>query len=64
MQLLGVGQTYRYRAFYRIGQAKFAKGGSILGSRKFIQLSQLPLKTTLDFKKSKSTQNSHLGLLI
>jgi len=41
----------RYRVFHIFGQAKFADTGSILGSSQFIQLPQLPLKTTLDFKK-------------
>ncbi len=40
-----------YRVFHGFGQAKFADGGSILGSSQFTQLSQLPLKTTLDIKK-------------
>ncbi len=35
------------------GLAKFAAGGSILGSSQFSQLPQLPLKTTLDLKKVK-----------
>jgi len=33
-----------YRAFHGFGQAKFADGGSILGSSQFTQLPQLPLK--------------------
>jgi len=32
------------------GQAKFASGGSIVGSSQFKLLSQLPLKTMLDLK--------------
>jgi len=30
-----ISQTFYYRAFRRFGQAKFAYGGSILGSIKF-----------------------------
>jgi len=41
--------TY-YRAFHRFGQAKFAYGGSILGSSQFTLLSKLPLKTMLNLK--------------
>jgi hypothetical protein len=39
-----------YQVFHGFGQAKFADGGSILGSSKFTQLLQLPLKMTLDLK--------------
>jgi hypothetical protein len=39
-----------YRAFHRFGQAKFAFGGSILGSSQFTPLPQLPLKTMLGLK--------------
>jgi len=35
------------RAFHGFGQAKFADGGSILGSSQFTQLPQLPLKTSV-----------------
>jgi len=42
--------SHIYRAFHGFGQAKFAHGGSILGSRKFSQLPQLPLKTMLNLK--------------
>jgi len=34
-----------YKAFHGFGQAKFAYGGSILGSNQFTLLPQLPLKT-------------------
>jgi len=39
-----------YRAFHEFRQAKFAYGGSILGSSQFSQLPQLPLKMTIDLK--------------
>jgi len=39
-----------YIAFHRFGQAKFAYGGSVLGSSQFTLLLQLPLKMTLDLK--------------
>jgi len=39
-----------YRAFHGFEQAKFAYGGSILGSSQFPLLSQMPLKTMLDLK--------------
>jgi len=53
-----------YRVFHGFGQAKFADGGSILGSSQFMQLPQLPLKMMLDLKKSKLTQNNNLASLI
>jgi len=40
----------KYRAFQGFGQAKFAYGGSVLGSSQFTLLPQLPLKTMLDLK--------------
>jgi len=40
--------------FHGFGQAKFADGGLIYGSSQFIQLPQLPLKTMLYLKRSKS----------
>jgi len=42
------------KAFHRFGQAKFAYGGSILGSGQFTLMAQLPLKTMLDFKVVKN----------
>jgi len=39
-----------YRVFHGFGQAKFAYGGSILGSSQFTLLPQLPLKTMLSVK--------------
>jgi len=36
--------------FHGFGQAKFAHGGSILGSNQFTLLHQLPLKTMFDLK--------------
>jgi len=39
-----------YRAFHGFGQAKFAYGGSVLGSSQFVLLPQLPLKMMLDLK--------------
>ncbi len=38
------------REFHSLEQAKFAHGGSILGSSQFKLLPQLPLKMTLNFK--------------
>jgi hypothetical protein len=40
----------KYRAFQGFGQAKFAYGGSVLGSSQFTLLPQLPLQTMLDLK--------------
>jgi len=42
--------TRSYSVFHGFGRAKFAFGGSILGSSKFTHLPQLPLKTMLDLK--------------
>jgi len=39
-----------YRAFHGFGQARFADGGSILGSSQLSLLFELPLKTTLNLK--------------
>jgi len=39
-----------YRAFHGFGQAKFAYGGSVLGSSQHTQLPQLPLKMMLNLK--------------
>jgi len=39
-----------YGAFHGFGQAKFAYGGSILGSSLYKLLPQLPLKTMLNLK--------------
>jgi len=39
-----------YKAFYGFGQAKFAYGGSVLGSSQFTLLPHLTLKMTLDLK--------------
>jgi len=39
-----------YIAFHRLGQAKFAYGGLILGSRYFTLLPQLTLKMMLNLK--------------
>jgi len=50
-----------YREFHRFGQAKFADGGSILGSIQFTLLPQLPLKMMLNLKVVK---NNHLASLI
>jgi len=36
--------------FHGFGQAKFAYGGSVLGSSQFKHLPQLPLKMAHDFK--------------
>jgi len=50
-----------YRAFHRFGQAKFAYGGSILGSSQFALLPQLPLKMMLG-KKNGQNQLKHKQL--
>ncbi len=42
-----------YRVFHGFGQAKFADGGSILGSSLLTLLPQLPLQTMLDLKVAK-----------
>jgi len=42
--------TYYYRAFHRIGQAKFLYDGSVLGSSQFSILPQLPPKMMLNSK--------------
>jgi len=42
-----------YRVFHGFGQAKFADGGSILGSSQLSLLSELTLKMTLDSKVAK-----------
>jgi len=43
------------------GKAKFANGGSILGSSQFTLLSQLPLKTMHDIKSGQNQlENNHL----
>ncbi len=39
-----------YNVFHQFRQAKFADGGSILTSSQFLQLPQLPLKTTIAIK--------------
>ena len=45
-------------------QAKFAYGGTVIGSSQFAVLPQLPQKMTLTSKWSKSTQINHLTSLI
>jgi len=42
--------------FHGLGQAKFAKGGSVLGSSQFTLLPQLPLKMRLPQFKSGQNQ--------
>jgi len=42
-----------YGAFQTFGQAKFAYGGSILGSSQFTLLPQLPTKTISNLKAIK-----------
>ncbi len=42
-----------FKAFHVFGKAKFAYGGSILGSSQFTLLLQLPLKTILSLKMDK-----------
>jgi len=39
-----------YGVFYGFGQAKFADGGSVLGSSQFTLLPQLPSKMMLSLK--------------
>jgi hypothetical protein len=43
-----------YRAFHGFGKAKFAYGGSILGSSQFTLLPQLPLKVMLGKKNGQN----------
>jgi len=52
----------QYYVFHRFGQAKFADGGSILGSNKF---TQLPSKKMLDLKKGQNVlqNNQHASLI-
>ncbi len=45
-----LNNMYVEHFMHRIGQAKFAYGGLILGSRQFTLLRQLPLKTILSLK--------------
>jgi hypothetical protein len=53
-----------YRAFYRLGQAKFSNGGSVLGSSQFSILPQ-PLKNDAWFKSGKhGLKNKQLASLI
>jgi len=40
--------------FHGFGKAKFAYGGSILGSSQFILLPQLPLKNDAQFKSGQN----------
>jgi hypothetical protein len=47
-----------------VGQAKFAYGGSILGSSKFTLLSRLPLKLKLNLKVLKSDSKITILLLL
>jgi len=51
-----------YRVFHRFVQAKFAYGGSVLGSSQFTLLPHLPLKTMLNLKVVKS--NSKIIIFI
>jgi len=51
-----------YRAFHIFGQAKFPDGGLVLGSSRFLILTQLPLKMTLDLKVVKI--NSKIIILL
>ncbi len=46
----GLLKVLSYIAFHGFGQAKFAYGGSILGSSQFSMLLQLPLKSMLNLK--------------
>jgi len=46
--------------FHGFGQAKFADGGSILGSSQFTQLPQVLLKQHLIKKGQKRHKNYHL----
>jgi len=43
-----LNEEQNYKSFHGFGQAKFADGGSILSLTQFTQLSQLPLKMTLN----------------
>jgi hypothetical protein len=51
-----------YKAFDGFGQAKFAYGGSILGSSQYTLLLQLPLKTMLDLKVVKINSKISISL--
>jgi len=63
MRLPHCGFFY-YRAFHGFGQAKFAYGGSILGSSQFTLLPQLTLKMMLNLKVVKfDTKKNHIGSL-
>jgi len=51
--------------FHGFGQAKFADGGSILGSSQFTQLPQVRIKMMLKFKKGQNRlKNNQLASLI
>jgi hypothetical protein len=49
--------------FHGFGQAKFVHGGSILGFSLSSQLSELPLKITLDLKVVKIDSKIIISLL-
>jgi len=52
-------------AFHRFGQAEFPDGGSVLSSRQFSILPQLPLNTMLSLKVVKiDSKNKQLASLI
>ncbi len=54
-----------YKVFHGFGKAKFAYGGSILGSRQLILLPQLPLKNDAQFKSGQNwLGNKQFPLLI
>ncbi len=46
----------RYRMFHRYRQAKYAIGGSMLSSSRFLLMPQLTQKTKLDIKRSNLTE--------
>ena len=66
VKALGVNLSFSYgsfcRAFHRFGPAKFAYGGPVLGSSRFLLLSQLPQKMRLASKVVKSvSKKNHLS---
>jgi len=53
-----------YRAFHRLGQAKFPDGGSVLGSSQFSIMPQLPLNDAQLKSGQNRLENKQLALLI
>jgi len=55
--------VFYYRVFHGFWQAKFADGGSILGSSLLTLLPQLPLQTMLDLKVAKIDSKIIISIL-